>query len=84
MNQTKSSCTCFLLILAGIMLGGFIGSLVADVPYLSWLNYGQSFGIASPVTVNLGVLVITCGITIRITMASVIGIVLAIIVYRLL
>ena len=34
---------CFLLLLAGIVLGGFIGSLAAGVPFLSWLNYGQTF-----------------------------------------
>ncbi len=84
MKQAKNNWTCFLLILVGIVLGSFIGSLVAEVPYLSWLNYGQSFGLDSPVTVNLGILVISFGLTIKITMASVIGVVLAIIVYRLL
>ena len=84
MKQAKNNWTCFLLILVGIVLGSFIGSLVAEVPYLSWLNYGQSFGPDSPVTVNLGILVISFGLTIKITMASVIGVVLAIIVYRLL
>lgn len=84
MKQTKNNWTCFLLILVGIVLGSFIGTLVAEVPYLSWLNYGQSFGLDSPVTVDLGILVISVGLTIKITMASVIGVVLAIIVYRLL
>ena len=84
MKQAKNNWPCFLLILVGIVLGSFIGSLVAEVPYLSWLNYGQSFGLDSPVTVNLGILVISFGLTIKITMASVIGVVLAIIVYRLL
>ena len=84
MKQAKNNWTCFLLILVGIVLGSFIGSLVAEVPYLSWLNYGQSFGLDSPVTVNLGILVLSFGLTIKITMARVIGVVLAIIVYRLL
>lgn len=84
MKQAKNNWTCFLLILVGIVLGSFIGSLVAEVPFLSWLNYGQTFGLESPVTVDLGILVISFGLTIKITMASVIGVVLAIIVYRLL
>lgn len=71
------------MILAGIMLGGFIGSLAAGVPGLSWLNYGQSFGFANPIVLDLGILVITFGLTIKITIASIIGILIAIIIYRL-
>lgn len=72
-----------MMILAGIMLGGFIGSLAAGVPGLSWLNYGQSFGFANPIVLDLGILVITFGLTIKITIASIIGILIAIIIYRL-
>lgn len=74
----KNGWTCFLLILAGIVIGGFIGSLFPD----TWLNYGQSFGFSTPLELNLGILCITFGLTIKITLASILGIVLAIIVYR--
>ena len=74
----------FLLILAGIVLGGFIGSLASDAGVFGWLGYGQSFGMDSPLVLNLGVLVITFGLSIHITMASIIGVVIAIIIYRLL
>ena len=40
----KNSWALFLLMLAGIVLGGFIGTLTADMPGFAWLNYGQSFG----------------------------------------
>ena len=73
-----------LLILAGIVLGGFIGSLASDAGVFGWLGYGQSFGMDSPLVLNLGVLVITFGLSIHITMASIIGVVIAIIIYRLL
>ena len=43
----KNNWALFLLLLAGIVLGGFIGSLAAGVPFLSWLNYGQTFGFAN-------------------------------------
>lgn len=79
----KNNWALFLMILAGIMLGGFIGSLAAGVPGLSWLNYGQSFGFANPIVLDLGILVITFGLTIKITIASIIGILIAIIIYRL-
>lgn len=79
----KNNWALFLLLLAGIMLGGFIGNLTAGIPGLSWLNYGQSFGLTSPIVLDLGVLVITFALTINITIASIIGVLIAIIIYRL-
>lgn len=79
----KNNWALFLLLLAGIVLGGFIGSLTAGIPGLSWLNYGQSFGFANPIVLDLGILVITFGLSIHITIASIIGVLLAIIIYRL-
>ena len=81
---SKNAWALFLLILAGIFLGGFIGMLADGVSALSWLNYGQSFGLDEPVILNLGLLVVTFGLTIKITIASIIGVVLAIIIYRFL
>ncbi len=79
----KNNWALFLLLLAGIVLGGFIGNLTAGVPGLSWLNYGQSFGFANPIVLDLGILVITFGLSINITTASIIGVLIAIIIYRL-
>lgn len=83
----KNSWALFLLILTGVVLGGFIGYLTQEVSYLSWLNYGQEFGIGDADSVgimrlNLGVMVISFGLTIKITVASIIGVILAIIIYR--
>lgn len=80
----KNSWALFLLILAGIVLGGFIGMLTSDVSALSWLGYGQTFGLEEPIVLNLGILVITFGMTIKITISSIIGVILAIIIYRFL
>lgn len=80
----KNTWALFLLVLAGIVLGGFIGMLTQNVPALSWLNYGQTFGLDEPIVLNLGLLVITFGLTIKITISSIIGVVLAIIIYRFL
>lgn len=80
----KNVWALFLLILSGIVLGGFIGMLAEGVPALSWLSYGQSFGLDSPIVLNLGVLVITFGLSIRISIASIVGIIIAILIYRLL
>ncbi|MBP3476546.1 MAG: DUF4321 domain-containing protein [Lachnospiraceae bacterium] len=74
----KNNWACFLLILAGIVIGGFIGSLFPS----TWLNYGQSFGLSSPLILDLGILCITFGLSIKITIASILGIAAAIVIYR--
>lgn len=81
---SKNAWALFLLILAGIVLGGFIGMLADGVSALSWLNYGQSFGLDEPVVLDLGLLVVSFSLTIKITIAGIIGVVLAIIIYRFL
>ncbi len=78
--RSRKTWTCFLLILAGIVLGGFIGSLFPD----TWVNYGQTFGLSSPLVLDLGILSVTFGLTIRITIASILGILVGIAVYRFL
>ena len=74
----KNNWACFLLILAGIVIGGFIGSLFPN----SWLNYGQSFGLSSPLVLDLGILCITFGLSIKITIAGILGVAVGIIIYR--
>ncbi len=80
----KNYWTLLLLVLAGIVLGGFIGELTSNVSFLSWLSYGQSFGLSDPLVLNLGILVLTFGLKIKITIAGIIGILIAILIYRLL
>ena len=80
----KNSWALFLLMLAGIVLGGFIGTLTADMPGFAWLNYGQSFGFDNPIVLNLGILVITFALNIKITIASIIGLAISAIIYRFL
>ena len=72
-----------IMLLAGIVLGGCMGQLANGISWLSWLNFGQSFGLDSPLVINFGILVITLGLTIKITMASIIGIAIALIIYRM-
>ena len=76
----KNYWALLLMILAGVVLGGFIGQLSAGVPALRWLNYGQTFGLSNPLVLDLGILVLTFGLTIKITIAGIIGIVLAILI----
>ncbi len=82
----KNSIVLLILILAGVVLGGFIGHLARDISWLAWLNYGQTFGFTgsggSALVLDLGVLVLQFGLQIKITIASIIGIVLAFFIYH--
>lgn len=78
----KNNWALFLMILCGIVIGGFIGTLCENVSALSWLAYGQSFGLTSPVILDLGILTLTFALTININIAAIIGVVVAAIIYR--
>ena len=80
----KNKWALFLLLLSGIVLGGLIGNLAEGVSGLGWLSYGQSFGLSNPIVMDLGILVFTFGLVIHINIASIIGVLLAILIYRLL
>ncbi len=66
------------LVLIGFVIGRFIGTYFSG----SFLNYGQTFGLSSPFVLDLGFIVLTFGLQIQITIASVIGVVIALVVYR--
>lgn len=80
--RSKNGWVLLIMLLSGIVLGGFIGMLTANVSGLIWLNYGQSFGLENPIVLDLGLLILTFGLTIHISIASILGVVIAIIIYR--
>lgn len=73
----------FLIFLfSGIILGGLLGELASSVSWLSWLGYGNSFGLTEPLILDLAILQLTFSIMIHLNVASIIGIIVAIIVYK--
>ena len=67
-----------ILVLIGFVSGRFIGTYFEG----SVLNYGQSFGLSSPVELNLGFIILTFGLKFHITIASVLGVVIALLIYK--
>lgn len=61
-----------LLIFAGIVIGSLVANLSKTVASLSFLSFGLDFGISNPVVINLGVMSITFGFSVYITVATVI------------
>lgn len=67
-----------LLVLIGFVIGGLIGTCFEG----TILNYGQTFGLTNPVELNLGFIILTFGLKIQISIASVLGVLISLIVYR--
>lgn len=78
-EHTKNSLILFFMILSGIVIGGFLGDLLGK--QFPVLKFGYQLGV-TPHTWDLGILKLTLGLTLNISMFSVLGIILAIYFYR--
>ena len=67
-----------LLVLIGFVIGGFIGTYFDG----TFLNYGQTFGLSNPIELNLGFIILTFGLKIQISIASVLGVIISLVIYR--
>ncbi len=67
-----------LLVLIGFVIGRFIGTYFSG----TFLNYGQTFGLSNPIVLDLGFIIFTFGLQIQITIASVLGVILSLLVYK--
>ncbi len=69
-------------LLSGLVIGGLLGEIASKVDWLWWLSYGESFGISSPIELDLSVIKITFGLMFKINISSIIGMAIAIFIYR--
>ena len=74
--------TLLLILLAGLVIGGFLGDWLSSYPMFSFLSYGKAFGLTSPLVLDLNVFQLTFGFTARLNLAGIIGIVIAFVLYR--
>ena len=81
-TRDKNTWIILLFICAGLVIGGLLGEVAAQVDWLSWLSYGQTFGIENPFVLNLNVLSLTFAFALHINIASIIGLAIAIFLYR--
>lgn len=81
-TREKNIWILVLFILCGIVVGGLLGEFASQVDFLWWLSYGEEFGISNPITLDLQVIQITFGLMFKINIASIIGMILAIFIYR--
>ncbi len=81
-TREKNIWILIVFILCGIVVGGLLGDLASKVDFLWWLSYGESFGFSNPISLDLNVIQLTFGLMFKINIASIIGMVLAIFIYR--
>ena len=81
-TREKNIWILIVFILCGIVVGGLLGDLASKVDLLWWLSYGESFGFSTPIKLDLNVIQLTFGLMFKINIASIIGMVLAIFIYR--
>ena len=81
-TREKNIWILIIFILSGIVIGGLLGEIASNVNFLWWLSYGESFGLNSPIELNLSVITITFGLMFKINIASIIGMAIAIFIYK--
>lgn len=81
-TREKNIWILLVFLLAGLVIGGLLGKLASSVSWLWWLSYEQQFGLETPIILDLSVLKLTFGLMFKINIASIIGMVLAIFIYK--
>ena len=81
-TKEKNIWVLLIFILSGLVVGGLLGELASRVDWLWWLSYSQRFGLQDPVTLDLSVIQITFALMFKINISSIIGMILAIFIYK--
>ena len=75
----KGNLALVLVILAGSIFGKIIGGALSK--YVPVLNYGENIGFG-PTSIDLNVISFTLGFRASMTVAGIIGIIIALLIYR--
>lgn len=78
-NTRRNGWLLLLILLCGIVIGGFIGEALGNL--IPALKFGYNLGV-SPHTYDLRVAKLTFGLTFSINMFSILGIIVSILVFR--
>lgn len=81
-TKEKNIWILLIFILSGLVVGGLLGELAGKIDWLWWLSYGQSFGLENPIVLDLGVIKITFAVMFKLSISSIIGLVLAVFIYK--
>ncbi|MDF2948364.1 MAG: hypothetical protein K0R07_377 [Sedimentibacter sp.] len=79
MRKGGNSIYFILLLLTSVIIGTILGKALSG--YLPVLNYGESIGFG-PATLDLSIFSVTFGFNANLTVAGILGILIAIIAYK--
>ena len=71
-TKDKSVWILIIFLLSGLVIGGLLGEIASGIDGLKWIAYGQTFGLKSPVELDLNVIKVTFALVLKINIASVI------------
>ena len=81
-TKEKNIWILLIFILSGLVVGGLLGELASRVDWLWWLSYSQIFGLQTPITLDLNIMQITFALMFKISISSIIVLVLAVFIYK--
>ena len=81
-TREKNIWILLVFLLAGLVIGSLIGNLASNVDFLWWLSYGQEFGLSEPLILDLQVVKLTFAVIFKINIASIIGVIISMFIYR--
>ena len=81
-GKEKNGWILIVLLLSGLVVGGLLGQLAAQVDFLWWMGYSQTFGLSAPLQLDLSVMQLTFAISFKISVSSIIGMIIGICVYK--
>ncbi len=81
-TRDKSFWILLIFLLSGLVIGGLLGEIASKIDFLWWLAYGENFGLSQPLQLDLSVIKVTFSLMFRINIASILGMTLAIYIYR--
>ena len=81
-TRDKSVWILLVFILSGLVIGGLLGKLAGNVSWLWGLSFEQEFGLESPIVLDLNILKLTFGLMFKINIASIIGMIIAVFIYK--
>lgn len=81
-TKDKNIWILLIFILSGLVIGGLLGEIASQVDFLWWLGYGESFGLTSPLELDLNIIKITFALVFKINIASIIGMGIAVFIYK--
>ena len=81
-TRDKNIWILIVFILSGLVVGGLIGQIASKVDALWWLGYGESFGLSEPLQLDLSIIKLSFSLMLKINISSIIGMAIAIFIYR--